>query len=372
MNATLSDLREELHYLNHAILKMLNRRAHVVQDVFAVKKAENIPFYVPERERLMLDDLVAANEGPFSDKAIRHLFKEIFHASVRMMEEEQTATLRVSRAARGEDFTLRVGSEVIGDEQPCMIAGPCAVETEEQMDMVARGLSRMGIRLLRGGAYKPRSSPDAFQGLGELGLRLLREAADRYGMLVVTEVVDTRQVEMVSRYADMLQVGTRNMYNYELLKEVGRGDKPVLLKRGFSATIDEFLQAAEYVVKEGNERVILCERGIRTHERQTRNTLDISAIPILRQLSYLPVIVDVSHAAGRKDILASLARASLAAGANGLMVEVHPFPVVARSDSQQQLDLDEFALFLRQVGLGSSRPVRECAEEGVVPTLAGV
>ncbi len=351
MDVTLQELREELNYLNHAILKMLNRRARVVQDVFAVKKAENIPFYVPERESLMLDELVKASEGPFPDKAVRQVFKEIFHACVRMMEDEQAATLRISRATRGEDLVVAVGDQRIGDDEACMIAGPCAVETEDQMDLVARGLSRLGVGFLRGGAYKPRSSPDAFQGLGEEGLRLLRDAADRYGMKVVTEVVDTRLVDVVARYADVLQVGTRNMYNYELLKEVGRQEKPVLLKRGFSATVDEFLQAAEYIVKEGNEQVVLCERGIRTYERQTRNTLDISAIPILRQQSYLPVIVDVSHAAGRKDILASLSKASLAAGANGLMVEVHPFPVVARSDSQQQLDLDEFARFIRQVGL---------------------
>ncbi len=351
MDVTLQELREELNYLNHAILKMLNRRARVVQDVFAVKKAENIPFYVPERESLMLDELVKASEGPFPDKAVRQVFKEIFHACVRMMEDEHAATLRISRATRGEDLVVAVGDQRIGDDQACMIAGPCAVETEDQMDLVARGLSRLGVSFLRGGAYKPRSSPDAFQGLGEEGLRLLRDAADRYGMKVVTEVVDTRLVDVVARYADVLQVGTRNMYNYELLKEVGRQEKPVLLKRGFSATVDEFLQAAEYIVKEGNEQVVLCERGIRTYERQTRNTLDISAIPILRQQSYLPVIVDVSHAAGRKDILASLSKASLAAGANGLMVEVHPFPVVARSDSQQQLDLDEFARFIRQVGL---------------------
>jgi 3-deoxy-7-phosphoheptulonate synthase/chorismate mutase len=231
------------------------------------------------------------------------------------------------------------------------------------MESAARGLARLGVRLLRGGTFKPRSSPYAFQGLGEVGLRILAEAARRHGMACVTEVMDTRAVALVAEYADVVQIGARNMHNYALLREVGALRKPVLLKRGFSATLDELLWSAEYVLKEGNETVILCERGIRTFETQTRNTLDISAIPIVRRTSYLPVIVDVSHAAGRTDILAPLARAALAAGANGVMVEVHPCPAVARSDSQQQLSLDEFARFLGEVGLGAGDAA--AAEDGV-------
>jgi 3-deoxy-7-phosphoheptulonate synthase/chorismate mutase len=244
-----------------------------------------------------------------------------------------------------------VGSATIGAD-PILIAGPCAVETEEQMEEVAEGLAGLGVRFLRGGAFKPRSSPYSFQGLGVRGLELLAAAAGRHGLLTVSEVMDTRSVEVVSRFVDVLQVGSRNMYNYDLLREVGRTRKPVLLKRGLSATLEELLWSAEYIVSEGNDQVILCERGIRTYETETRNTLDISAVPLLRQKSYLPVIVDVSHAAGRKDILAPLGRAALAAGASGLMVEVHPCPAVARSDSQQQLDLEEFRHFRDAVGIG--------------------
>ncbi len=350
MSPTIEELRSELHYLNHAILKLLNRRARVVTDVLDVKRNENIPLYVPQREMEMIRDLVGQNSGPFSDDTIRHLFKEIFHASVGLMEDRSAGAMRTSRAFHLTDQVIELGTERLGGDRPVLVAGPCAVENEDQMDIVARGLSSAGVSILRAGAFKPRSSPYSFQGLGVEGLKILRETADRYDMRVITEVMDTRAVEIVGEYADVLQIGTRNMYNYDLLREVGRQEKPVLLKRGFSATIDEFLASAEYIVKEGNERVILCERGIRTFERQTRNTLDISAVPILRRMTYLPVMVDISHAAGRKDILAPLGRAALAAGASGLMVEVHPFPAVARSDSQQQLDLDEFRHFLEQLG----------------------
>jgi 3-deoxy-7-phosphoheptulonate synthase / chorismate mutase len=242
-----------------------------------------------------------------------------------------------------------VGGQTVG-AGPILIAGPCSVESPEQMERVARRLAALGVKFLRGGAFKPRSSPYSFQGLGVRGLEILRDVARRHGLVTVTEVVDTRAVETVIRHADVVQIGARNMHNYELLREVGRARVPVLLKRGLAATISEFLGSAEYVASEGNERVILCERGIRTFENQTRNTLDIAAVPLLRQQSYLPVIVDVSHAAGRTDILAPLACAALAAGANGLMVEVHPTPSVARSDPEQQLDLDQFRRFLGAIG----------------------
>ncbi|MFA6032724.1 MAG: bifunctional 3-deoxy-7-phosphoheptulonate synthase/chorismate mutase [Myxococcota bacterium] len=348
---SLKDLRTELEGINMSILDLLNRRAQVVIDVQKVKESGGLPIFIPEREQKMLADIVASSQGPFSDDTIRHLFREIFRASVDLMEKTRDHGLLVSRSNRREDLVMEIGGEQIGGDTPVIIAGPCAVEGEEQMEYVASGLAKLGVTFLRGGTFKPRSSPYAFQGLGEPGLRILQKAARRHGMLSVTEVMDTRQVELVSEYADVLQIGTRNMYNYDLLREVGRTRKPVILKRSFSATIEEFLSAAEYIIDGGNENIILCERGIRTFERQTRNTLDISAIPILRKMSWLPVIVDVSHAAGRKDILAPLSRASLAAGANGLMVEVHPFPAIARSDSQQQMDLTEFAKFLKETGL---------------------
>jgi 3-deoxy-7-phosphoheptulonate synthase len=211
---------------------------------------------------------------------------------------------------------------------------------------VASRLAELGVTFLRGGAFKPRTSPYSFQGLGEEGLLLLAAAGKRHGLKTVTEVVDTRTVDLVAKHADMLQIGSRNQLNYELLKAVATTGKPILLKRGFASTLDELIRSAEYIVAGGNENVILCERGIRTFARETRNTLDISAIPLLRELCRLPVIVDISHAAGRRDILPSLARASLAAGANGIMVEVHPNPGLARSDAQQQLDLDQFERLL--------------------------
>ncbi len=348
----LDQLRKELVDINFAILNLLNRRGRVVTEVMKVKQRGDIPVFVPEREQRMLEEILANNPGPFPDKTISHLFKEIFRASVALMESQQEQGLRISRTNRKEDLRIRIGKRELGGD-PVVIAGPCAVESESQMEMVAADLARLGIGFLRGGTFKPRSSPYAFQGMGEPGLEILRRVARKHDLVSVTEVMDTRTVDLVAGYADVLQIGARNMYNYALLREVGRCDKPVLLKRGLSATIDEFLWAAEYIVSEGNGNVILCERGIRTFERQTRNTLDISAVPLLRMKTYLPVIVDVSHAAGRKDILAPLARAALAAGANGIMVEVHPFPAVARSDSQQQLDIEEFREFLEQTGLSA-------------------
>ena len=349
-DGNLEALRGELEEINFGLLDLLNRRARVVTQVQAIKSRDGIPTYVPEREQEMLGELVGANRGPFPDEIVRHLFKEIFKASVRLMETEKRQVLKVSRAAREADLLVRVGSETIG-ASPVVIAGPCSVEDEGQMDAVGRRLSELGIGLLRGGAYKPRSSPYAFQGLGKRGLEILRDTGRRWGLSVVTEVMDTRTVQLVAEHADVLQIGSRNMYNYDLLREVGGAGKPVLLKRGLSATIEEFLWAAEYVVLHGNKQVILCERGIRTFETQTRNTLDVSAVALLRSQTYLPVVVDVSHAAGRKDILAALARSALAAGAQGIMVETHPCPAVARSDAQQQLDFEELEKFLTDAGL---------------------
>jgi 3-deoxy-7-phosphoheptulonate synthase/chorismate mutase len=364
MTTTTSELevlRAEIHEVNRALLFMLSRRAELATAIQQVKSREGIPSFAPEREEAMLADLVKNNRGPFSNDEVVSLFKEIFRASLGLMEQQRERVLKVSRAAREADVEVKVGDAGIGGPSPVLIAGPCSVESEEQLEDVAQSLVAHGVRFMRGGAFKPRSSPYAFQGLGQRGLEILQSVARRHGLLTVTEVMDTRSVDLVARYADVLQVGSRNMYNYDLLREVGKARRPVLLKRGFSATLEELLWSAEYIVAEGNDRVILCERGIRTYERETRNTLDISAVPLLRQKSWLPVIVDVSHAAGRKDILSALGRAALAAGASGLMVEVHPCPALARSDSQQQLDLGEFARFVTDVGLGGVvRPVPSC------------
>lgn len=270
----------------------------------------------------------------------------------------------VSRDRQREDSVVWVGDLPIGGSYFNIIAGPCSVESAEQIDEIASFLSSLGVRLLRGGAFKPRTSPYSFQGLEERGLKLLREAADRYGMKVVTEVMDTTMVDLIYEYADVLQVGTRNMYNYTLLKALGKVDKPVLLKRGFMATIEEWLLAAEYIACHGNERIILCERGIRTFERYTRNTLDISAVPIVRSISHLPICVDLSHATGRRDIIAPLSKAVLAAGAHALMVEVHPRPEEALSDGYQSLNFEEFKEVLSSI-------VRLCEMEGINLVLGG-
>ncbi|MDI6692473.1 MAG: 3-deoxy-7-phosphoheptulonate synthase [Anaerosomatales bacterium] len=237
----------------------------------------------------------------------------------------------------------RAAEAVVRDGAVTLIAGPCSVESREQMMEVAAVLKELGVRVMRGGAYKPRTSPFSFQGLEEKGLELLREAADAYGLMIVTEVVDSAHVELVDAYADILQVGTRNMANYSLLKKIGavtaESRKPVVFKRGMAATIEEWLQASNYITMLGNDNVILCERGIRTFETATRFTLDISAVPVVKKLSLLPIIVDVSHPTGQADLVPACARAAVAVGADGVMVEVHPNPREALCDGPQSLDL---------------------------------
>ncbi len=242
-----------------------------------------------------------------------------------------------SRTFKPENTVVAVGDVRIGAEEVIVMAGPCSAESEEQVEATAAAVKRAGAKVLRGGAFKPRSSPYSFQGLGEPGLRMLRGAADRHGLKLITEVMEVSQIDVVERYADVLQVGARNMQNYSLLRELGHARKPVLVKRGIAATIEEWLLSAEYVLAGGNKSVILCERGIRTFESYTRNTLDISAIPVVQQLSHLPVIVDPSHGTGRRDKVAPMARAAVAAGADGLLIEVHCDPDHARSDGAQSL-----------------------------------
>lgn len=238
-----------------------------------------------------------------------------------------------------------------GSGRPVIMAGPCSVESEEQIHAAARAVKAAGATALRGGAYKPRTSPKSFQGLGETGLRLLAEAGRENGLAVVTEVMDTAQIDLVAEYADVLQIGSRNMQNFALLKQVGYAGKPVLLKRGLAATIQEWLGAAEYIAASGNEQIILCERGIRTFETYTRNTLDISSAVAARSLSGYPVIIDPSHAAGRRDLIPALSKAALAAGADGLIIEVHPNPSCALSDAEQQLDFPQFRSLMADLGL---------------------
>ncbi|MDZ7373219.1 MAG: 3-deoxy-7-phosphoheptulonate synthase [candidate division KSB1 bacterium] len=254
-----------------------------------------------------------------------------------------------SRAFHPENTVITLGEVAIGGNEVVVMAGPCAVESREQMMEAAHAVREAGAKVLRGGAFKPRTSPYAFQGLGEEGLRYLREAADRYGLLTVTEVMDREQVPLVSEYADILQVGARNMQNYALLRELGNIRKPVLLKRGFAATVKELLMAAEYIMAGGNYQVILCERGIRTFEDSVRNTLDISAIPVVHSLSHLPIIADPSHGTGRRDKVAPMARAAIAAGADGLLIEVHPDPDAAKSDGFQSLYPHQFTSLMEEL-----------------------
>src|SRR5438876_1969431 len=247
-----------------------------------------------------------------------------------------------SREFRPLDTVVDVGGIRIGGDEVVMMAGPCSVEGEEMLLDTARHVAAQGAKVLRGGAFKPRTSPYSFQGLGEAGLKMMAAARDETGLKVVTEVVSPADVEMVARYADILQLGTRNMQNYALLQEAGRSGKPVLLKRGMSSTIEEWLLAAEYILSQGNRDVILCERGIRTFETATRFTLDLNAVPLVRELSHLPVIVDPSQATGRWSLVGPMSLAAVAAGANGLIIEVHPTPNQALSDGAQSLDFDAF------------------------------
>ncbi len=254
-----------------------------------------------------------------------------------------------SRGFRPEGTVVRVGNVEIGGTQVVAMAGPCSVESRDQIEAAAGSVAAAGASVIRGGAFKPRSSPYSFQGLGEEGLRLLREAADRNGLAVVSEVMDQTQISLIAEYADILQVGARNMQNFNLLRELGRQRKPVLLKRGISATVEELLLSAEYILSGGNYDVILCERGIRTFETSTRNTMDISAIPSVKALSHLPIIADPSHGTGRRDRVVPMARAAIAAGADGVMVEVHPDPDHALSDGAQSLRPDQFAELMAQL-----------------------
>jgi 3-deoxy-7-phosphoheptulonate synthase len=253
---------------------------------------------------------------------------------------------------------------VVGGRELVVIAGPCSVEGEPMLRATARAVQQAGARALRGGAFKPRTSPYAFQGMGLEALKLLREVRGETGLPIVTEVMDTRQVELVAEYADVLQIGARNMQNFPLLSEVGRTTRPVLLKRGLSATLKEFLMAAEYILAQGNRAVMLCERGIRTFETMTRNTLDVAAIPVLKQETHLPVLVDPSHAGGRADLVAPLAAAALAAGADGLIVEVHPDPESALSDGDQSLSFEQFHAFLQGLRPFAAAAQRTLPEPG--------
>ncbi len=298
---------------------------------------------IPGSERTAIG--VLGNQGYVDDSTIRDLpgVREVIHVS--------KPYKLVSRDFHPAPTVVDAGGVPVGaGHPPVVMAGPCSIESEEQMVAAARAVKAAGAQILRGGAFKPRTGPHSFQGLGVPGLKFLRLAGDEAKMPVITEVMRIEQLEAVCRYADILQIGARNMQNFDLLKEVGKLGHPVLLKRGMSATLEEFLSAAEYILAEGNGRVILCERGIRTFERATRNTLDLSVVPLVKEMSHLPIIVDPSHATGKRMLVPVMAKAALVAGADGLMIEVHPEPEKALCDGAQSLAPEGFASLMGEIG----------------------
>ena len=311
-----------------------------------------------------LKTVIGAVGGKIADPRLLELLEGVQEV-LRITEPYKLA----SRSFRPENTVITVGDVRIGGDEVVMMAGPCSAETAEQVDASAAAVKRAGAKILRGGAYKPRSSPYSFQGLGEDGLRLLRTAADRHNLKLISEVMDISQLETIEKYADILQVGARNMQNFTLLRELGKSRVPVMLKRGISATIEEWLLSAEYILAGGNTDVMLCERGIRTFESYTRNTLDISAIPVVKQLSHLPILVDPSHGTGRRDKVAPMARAAVAAGADGLLIEVHCDPDHARSDGAQSLYPAQFDRLMAELriiapAIGRSICVEPVARRG--------
>lgn len=339
---TLEDLRTQLNAVNDEMLDLLLKRGRIVEEIGKIKQKAGLPPYDPEREEKMLMNIKQKDSAPYQPTHVQRIFKTIFDASKEIQDINRKKVLLVSRQNQSDDTHVKVNNTVIGNGSRIMMFGPCAVESYEQMDSVGALLSEKGETFIRGGAFKPRTSPYDFQGLGEEGLKILREVGNKYNLNTVSEIVDTRHVEMAHDYLDVFQVGARNAQNFELLKEIGKTNKPVLFKRGMSMTISEYIHAAEYIAANGNNNIILCERGIRTFEKETRNTLDISAVPILKQQTHLPVIVDITHSTGRKDIMAHIAKAAIAVDVDGLMCEIHPTPSVALSDASQQLDFDEF------------------------------
>lgn len=348
----LKDLRDRIDEINRQLLSLLNERTAIVQQVGAEKEKHGIKKYDPVREQQIIAELRTLNTGPMSDEMMIHIFKEIFKVSVKLQEEEnKEKNLLVSRDTQSENTQIEVDGETIGDGEATLIFGPCSVESLEQVEAVAQNMEAKGLKFIRGGAFKPRTSPYDFQGLGFEGLEILHHVAKKYDLRVVSEIMDAGDLEAALPFVDIVQIGARNMQNFTLLKAVGQIKKPVLLKRGLSATLEEFVNAAEYIMSHGNREVILCERGIRTFEKATRNTLDISAVPILKKETHLPVFVDITHSTGRRDILLPIANASLAVGADGIMAEVHPMPELALSDANQQMSLETFDEFYENLHL---------------------
>ena len=283
------------------------------------------------------------NQGPVEDSRILAL--DGVKETIRVTKPYKL----VSRETHPQPTIITIGNVIIGGEKPVIMAGPCAIESENQALTIASLVKQYGAQVFRGGAFKPRTSPYSFQGLGEEGLKILKKVREETGLLIITEAIDHANIELIEQYADIIQLGARNMQNYSLLRQAGHATKPILLKRGFSATIEELLMSAEYIMAEGNTQIILCERGIRTFSDNTRNTLDLSAILSIKEVSHLPVIVDPSHAAGRREYVIPLSRGAIAIGADGILVEVHNDPLHALSDGMQSLYPEQFAELMKEI-----------------------
>jgi 3-deoxy-7-phosphoheptulonate synthase/chorismate mutase len=347
---TIESLRKEVDAINLQLLELLSKRAQLAYEIGKLQTSQGMELYDPQREADMLTALQMANKGPFSNDTVKALFKEIFKASLALEEKTARARIVVQRKSPDQNTVIQLPHGVkIGDGSFQIVAGACAVESFEQMDAIGEVLASEGVKIMRGMAYKPRSSPYDYQGMGEEGLKIARKVADKYGMVVVSEIMDASQIPMFQDYVDIFWVGARNMQNSFLLKALGKIRQPVILKRHFSATLKELIYCAEYIASGGNTNVIFIERGIRTFNEEVRNTLDIGAVPLLKMESHLPVIVDISHSAGRRDLAVPFGRIAKAAGADGLMVEVHPNPPVAMSDAKQQLYFDQFRELMREV-----------------------
>jgi 3-deoxy-7-phosphoheptulonate synthase/chorismate mutase len=345
----LESLREKLDDINYQILELISKRAQIVEQIGVEKQKQAIPRFDPVRESIMLENLVSRNKGPFEDATVRHLFKQIFKASLELLEEEHKSHLLVTRKRKVEDTVIEIKGSKIGGVHTVIMAGPCTVESYGQLREVAETLQSLGVNILRAGAFKSRTSPYDFQGLGKEGLEILNKVGQEFGMITISEIMDSSELEMAKPYIDIVEIGAKNMQNFSLLKAAGHANIPILLRRGRSATLEELLLSAEYILARGNSQVILMERGIRTYEKWTRNTLDISAIPILKKESHLPVLVDLSNSIGRPDIVLPCAKAALAAGADGILIEVHPDPALSLTDGQQQLNLRQFVDFHREL-----------------------
>jgi len=326
------------------MLVIMKNDATEAQVQAVVREIESLGFRgvpMPGAQRTAV--CIIGNEGPVEDSRLLSL------DGVKETIPVTKPYKLVSRETHPQSTVITIGDIKIGGEQPVIMAGPCAVENEEQALTIAQLVKQYGAQVFRGGAFKPRTSPYSFQGLGKEGLKILQKVRRETGLLIVTEAVDHTNIEIVEQYADIIQIGARNMQNYSLLRRAGHASKPILLKRGFAATIDELLMSAEYIMSEGNTQIILCERGIRTFSDNTRNTLDLSAIPAIKEVSHLPIVVDPSHAAGRREYVVPLSKGAIAVGADGLLVEVHHEPWHALSDGMQSLYPEQFAELMEAI-----------------------